>query len=93
MNKWNSSYFSSTSSSISPITMIKLALEIPLEILSLKGPDGITLLFPKPCSLLITIIEKSFVMLDFETHHPLVVQSYLFFLCQYEIYFYLSQSM
>ena len=38
----------------------KLALEIPLEILSLKGPEGITLLFPNPCSPLITMIEKSF---------------------------------
>ena len=41
---------------ISPIVMIKFVLDKPLLILSLKGPEGITLLFPKPCSPLITII-------------------------------------
>ena len=45
--------------------MIKLALDIPLEILSLRGPEGITLLLPNPCSPLITIIEKSFCKVGF----------------------------
>ena len=49
-----------TSFDISPIAITRLALEIPLDILSLRGPDGITRLFPNPCSPLITIIEKSF---------------------------------
>ena len=58
-----------TSFGISPITMTRFALEIPLEILSLRGPDGITRLFPKPCSPLITIIEKSFWRGHVEDHH------------------------
>ena len=46
-----------TSSEISPINITKFVLDKPLLILSLSGPEGMTLLFPKPCSPLITIIE------------------------------------
>ena len=45
---------------ISPTTIIRLVRESPLLMLSLRGPDGITLLFPNSCAALITIIEKSF---------------------------------
>ena len=48
------------SSLIFPITTTTLVLEKPLRILSLRGPEGITLLLPNSCSSFITIIEKSF---------------------------------
>ena len=43
----------------SPTIITALDLSNPLRILSLNGPDGRTLLFPKPCLPSITIIEKS----------------------------------
>ncbi len=61
----NTDYGSMIGGLIFPITTTTSVLDNPLRILSLSGPDGITLLFPNSCSPSTTTIEKSLLIEGF----------------------------